>query len=463
MTAEGLESEYMAKNDNTYDPSDAVSFSLLDDSTVYKLHKKISVLKDERWNAKQMTSKVLHGILNGESIPKIANSMAEVVGNNMASAVRNARTMVTGAENEGRQDSFENLEKQGVVQKKVWMATPDDRTRASHIEIDGEEVDVNEHFSNGCMYPADPEGAPEEVWNCRCTMVTHIVGFKKADGSIAKIQYGRDRTMHDDQMDAERDRRGVEKKEPTQQTKEPEKVVLHGDIDEYNRVKDYVESNGVAHRPVEDLDHPLTDEEIIAKLAGGDMTGGSCVSLALSYCGNVVGLDVTDYRGGVSQKAFSRFCWRHSMQTAGATVVDQYVQKEARDVAKMLKGLEMDKKYMLICGQHASIVRRTADGLQYLELQSAKANGWKPFEYTRQVPSWSIDPTTGRYVTKTKESKVTVADTLYSRFGCRKTVGGWYHIAEVDSFKKTEEFKDILGYINTASDQQKKGVSGSEK
>lgn len=193
-----------------------MSFSLIDEPTVARLQKlgdiklprkKVDVPKDERWNTKQMASKLLQGILNGDSIPTIAKSLTDVVGNNMVSATRNARTMVTNAENAGRLDSYKNLEEQGVVQGKVWIATADERTRESHLALDGEEVDINEPFSNGLMEPADPAGDPAEVYNCRCSMRTHIIGFKGADGSISYIEGDRGATLHDKQMEAERSRR----------------------------------------------------------------------------------------------------------------------------------------------------------------------------------------------------------------------------------------------------------------
>jgi uncharacterized protein with gpF-like domain len=193
-----------------------VSFSLIDKPTVARLQKlgniklpkrNIDVPKDMRWNTKQLNSKLLAGILNGYSIPKLANSLIDVIGNNKASATRNARTMITQAECGGRQDSYKDLANKGVVQKKVWIATPDDRTRESHLMLDGEEVDIDEEFSNGLMFPADPSGEPEEVYNCRCSMRTHIIGFKRADGSISRVAQGRDTTMHSKQMEAEKERR----------------------------------------------------------------------------------------------------------------------------------------------------------------------------------------------------------------------------------------------------------------
>lgn len=196
-----------------------VTFNLVNEDVIDRLRregdvtlpkKKVDVPKDMRWNTKQMSSKLLQGILNGDSIDTISDSLMEVIGNNQASAVRNARTMVTNAENAGRLDSYKKLEKMGVVQKKVWIATPDDRTRESHLALDGEEVDIDEPFSNGLMNPGDPKGPPEEVWNCRCSMRTHIIGFLMSDGSISEVNYERDETTHEEQMEEERERRAVE-------------------------------------------------------------------------------------------------------------------------------------------------------------------------------------------------------------------------------------------------------------
>lgn len=56
------------------------------------------------------------------------------------------------------------------VQKK-WIAIEDKRTRPSHSHagVDGELVDLYEPYSNGLMFPGDPQGSAEEVINCRCT------------------------------------------------------------------------------------------------------------------------------------------------------------------------------------------------------------------------------------------------------------------------------------------------------
>ena len=54
---------------------------------------------------------------------------------------------------------------------KQWDATLDKRTRDSHAQVDGEIRELDEKFSNGLMYPGDPNGRPEEVINCRCALL----------------------------------------------------------------------------------------------------------------------------------------------------------------------------------------------------------------------------------------------------------------------------------------------------
>ena len=219
-----------------------------------------------------------------------------------------------------------------------------------------------------------------------------------------------------------------------------------------NRMK--IDDYKIEYREVGLLKKSLTDDEIIKKLGGGDMTDGSCASLALAYTGNRCGFDVTDFRGGQSCKFFQYGSNIESiMNFNGAKGQIYKVKKQAFDTAKIIKDLPKDKEYLLSVAKHVSIIKNTENGVMYLELQSSKENGWKYFA------------SDGR----------TTSETLMNRFGARKTedkmkLGGKtiIHekkvvILEVDSLKNNEEFKDILGYINTATDKQKKGASGFAK
>ena len=132
-----------------------------------KVSERIAAGLDVKWNKQQVQSVMLQGILQGESIPKIAKRLSSEVGEkNRKAAIRNARTMTTGAESAGRRDSYKRAQSMGIKMMQTWVATLDGRTRHSHRMLDGETIDVDGVFSNGCRYPGDPNGAPEEIYNC---------------------------------------------------------------------------------------------------------------------------------------------------------------------------------------------------------------------------------------------------------------------------------------------------------
>lgn len=171
------------------------SYTLYDKSTVERLvrnnpdmlpppGKKVSeeIRRGEAklWNKQKIQSVMTQGILQGESIPRIAKRLAEAVeDSNRASAIRNARTMTTGAENAGRVDSYKRAKSMGIDMEQMWVAVMDSSTRHSHRVLDGETIKVGDqwhhtYFSNGCRFPGDPSGPPREVYNCRCTLIAKL-------------------------------------------------------------------------------------------------------------------------------------------------------------------------------------------------------------------------------------------------------------------------------------------------
>ena len=178
---------------------EAVKYLVENGNTNLLPQKQLNIPKDKKWNTKQINSEVTQGILQGESIPKISarifpeimsktdlTGLTEkekkgIIKKNKEAAVRNARTMVTGAENKGRQDSFIKATNDGVIMKRIWVAaTGDERTRDWHIELNGTEAAVDEPFENAIgqiMYPGDPTADPANVYNCRCAIRGKVVGF----------------------------------------------------------------------------------------------------------------------------------------------------------------------------------------------------------------------------------------------------------------------------------------------
>ena len=171
--------------------TDSVSFDLWDEQTVKRLIKDQPELMpyyppdralkrgiDLAWGKKQITASVTSSILQGKGIKGMADDLQRrITDMSRDSAIRTARTAVTGAQNAGRMDSFTAAEKMGIELKKEWIATLDGRTRHSHAMLDREQQDNDKPFPNGCMFPGDPNGPAAEVYNCRCTMAAAIPGL----------------------------------------------------------------------------------------------------------------------------------------------------------------------------------------------------------------------------------------------------------------------------------------------
>ncbi len=207
------------------------------------------------------------------------------------------------------------------------------------------------------------------------------------------------------------------------------------DSKEYSSIINALNDANVEHRPIKLVDVPRTTDEIVNRLGGGDLTDGSCSSLAFAYAGNKAGYDVLDFRDGESREFFSA---NDSIQDIanlpGVSSKTIWGTDDIKCANELLAGMEKGKEYYLGTGLHASIVRNGDNGYEFLELQSANNNGWKTLDDT----------------------------ILENRFGCAPNNAKEYpnFLIDVDSLGKSEEFRDILGYINTAEESQVKGASG---
>ena len=146
------------------------------------LLKSVDVAEDKKWNKDHINREITTGIIKGESIPKVADRLARVTNMDKNVAVRNARTAMTYAENLGRTESAEKLKDMGIPEEEVWSATYDNRVRESHLLLDGTKRDENGLFGVGILAtplrcPADPNGDPEEIYNCRCRLNLVLQGI----------------------------------------------------------------------------------------------------------------------------------------------------------------------------------------------------------------------------------------------------------------------------------------------
>ena len=205
-----------------------------------------------------------------------------------------------------------------------------------------------------------------------------------------------------------------------------------------------LEGSTVATREVQALPTQLTEQEIIERVGGSDMTRGSCASVAWTYAGNKNGLDVLDFRDGESRVLFSNRST--SFMVSKLDGVSGWIVEENNDfkaVHELYKNMSEGHEYYLATGGHASIIRKNGGGYQYLELQDAtERNGWH-----------ELNDTMLRYRFGCKKS--------HSTYGMKFKLGNV--LVDIATLKGNKDFETMLTYINTAAGSQRKGIGGGIK
>lgn len=117
---------------------------------------------------------------NGEGLEKtkkrLQESARDVFGElSNTRAYLIARTETGASVNVGQVATY----KATGIEKKEWISTLDDRTRESHLQMDGVIADIDSTFEvenltdggvDNMLYPLDPNGSAGNVCNCRCTV-----------------------------------------------------------------------------------------------------------------------------------------------------------------------------------------------------------------------------------------------------------------------------------------------------
>ena len=136
--------------------------------------------KDTDWNKDNLKKSVIAGsllLLGASAIMKrSANSAVE---KNRNSASMHSEGMGTDAETKARVDGMYYAKYLGNKMSKIWITAGDNRVRHSHAMLDGEEIPLDETFDNGCKRPRDPNGAPAEICNCRCSLKYGVSGTEQ--------------------------------------------------------------------------------------------------------------------------------------------------------------------------------------------------------------------------------------------------------------------------------------------
>lgn len=108
------------------------------------------------------------GLEAGKSTAEIARDIAESGGFAPSRAKLIARTESTRSFNGGPTETLKlHAKATGRKYTKTWATAGDARVRDEHSAMEGETVDVDEKFSNGLLYPGEP--------NCRCAVIFNEV------------------------------------------------------------------------------------------------------------------------------------------------------------------------------------------------------------------------------------------------------------------------------------------------
>lgn len=225
--------------------------------------------------------------------------------------------------------------------------------------------------------------------------------------------------------------------------KEVERKYNESQNGKLDTISDNCKTQGIDYREVAMHKEKLSADEVIKRISGGDETDGSCSSMAFTFAANMGGMDVLDYRGGKSCDFFSRASNICSIaEKVGGVVNKNY--NDFTNAKQLLATTSTNKYYYFTCGKHAAIVRKTEKGYEYLELQNASAerNGWHELTMERLK---------NRFVAKKSH-------TLYgSKIETKEC------IIDIELLIKDAGFRKMMGYINTASGEQRKGAQGGEK
>lgn len=148
----------------------AVRAILVDSKVSGGLYKRLGI--EVSTLKKAVTQEISRGIATGLGYDDIARNIANATRAPFSRTKTIARTEGHRIQQTSTADAQQAAKDSGADVVKQWDAALDGKTRESHRMVDGEIRELDEKFSNGLMYPGDPNGGAAEVINCRCASLT---------------------------------------------------------------------------------------------------------------------------------------------------------------------------------------------------------------------------------------------------------------------------------------------------
>ena len=365
--------------------------------------------------ARTVKQEIVNGMIQGINLQTMTKRVSERFETAKKNDVeRLLRTEVNYTLNQATLDGY----KEAGIEKYEFNATLDSRTSQICSELHGEVFEIKK-IAVGLNYP------PMHP-RCRSTTIP-IIDYESL------VKQGREEIGEKDNNDNEpltnNENRSINK-----ESKEPIPNTF---------TMTWAQNDSVEYNEVKKLQKELTTEEIIKKVGGGDKTGGSCSSAAFAYIGNRNGYDVLDFRGGKSMDIFAST--RSIIEIAKLDGIESKIIKDTNDfkaVKELFTFVKEGKEYYLATGGHAAIIKKGIKSFEYLELQTESENGFKILNKTKLKERFDCKASHSSRGLKLEPASILI---------------------DVDSCKNSDEFINLLGYINTSKDKQNKGEGGYAK
>lgn len=451
----------------------AVSFERVDKKRLETILKKPWApdgknFSDRIWENKnklisELTTTLSQGCVTGASLDKMSRQLAKRLNVSRSNAERLIATESAYFAAEGDRQAYKDLD----VEWYEFLSTLDDRTTPICKQMDGKRFPITKFESGVTAPPMHPR--------CRSTTIPYYPDDEKEDFETRMardLKTGKSVRVPANISYAEWEKRFVRGKETGVQPTKPVKPAIIKEQEKKLDIKklklssagkkiyDLLAKRKVEYRVPEYYTEQPDIEQIVDVLSGGDDTEGSCASLGLAYVGQKSGLKVLDFRDGESRYFFSTGLNLISIsELPDVRTIIGTARSDLTAAKNAIKQAEVGHEYYLFAGRHAAIVRKLENGTnakgrvqykyQYLELQAPdrENNGWRDFD---EKLGW----------------------TFRARFRCssksRRLLSGYSPDAEarmidVDSLMKSDDFKALLGYINTAEDKQRKSSYGRKR
>ena len=460
---------------------------------------------------KKITAQVSRSIATGMTYAQTAKALEGYTRIGYNNAIRIARTEGHRIQTTATMDAMKSAKDIGADVVKQWDATLDKRTRDSHAKVDGEIREIDKPFSNGLMFPGDPDGEAGEVINCRCALLQRARWALDDD----ELQTLKDRAKYFG-LDKSTEFKDFKKKylKATQTPTTPKAVDLPTLRSELKTLNSDISSLESKLRMAKRQLYYSADKDAINQKIDGLQKQLDTLKSQLSTKGKLL-----------VENMNTTFTVPSDNEKFVSLVVDLDSRIEYREVMKLTSDRTFDEIIDVLAGGDNTEGSCASVGLGYI----GQKNGWDVLDFrdgdsrdwfsqkSTKLKMWDVlgvdyitedsgksNLTNGkRILAKMEKGKEyylsvgrhaavvrqnedgvlqylelqssnksgwtdfgkNVGDTLKCRFGCTSS-SAYYstaYLTDIDAVKDSAEFRTILGYLNTSESMQRKGASGTIK